>query len=101
MGLAHIAFSRMPWARGNHPLERKKQDPEHPVTQLEFAPGFSDPDWCERGHTGLVLSGSIAFELERGTVAIGQGEAFVLDPGTRHRASNPGTEPVVLFLVSS
>jgi quercetin dioxygenase-like cupin family protein len=100
MSYAAIRFPSVPWASGAHPLERKKSDPEHPVTLLEFAPGFGDPNWCARGHTGYVLEGSLSLEFEDRVEPIGTGEGFVIDPGTRHRASNPGAVPVRLFIVS-
>jgi len=101
MTQATIPFPTMPWQPGAHPLERKKHDTSHSVTILEFEPGFLDPNWCERGHVGYVLSGSVRLEYEKEATFLGEGEAFVIGAGTRHRASNPGTVTVRLFVVSS
>jgi len=96
-----IDLDAAPWQAGGHPLERKKQAPEVAVTLLEFAPGFADPNPCRRGHVGLVLAGELAFVLEDGSeVRAAAGQAVHLDPGTVHRARNPGEVPVRLFVYS-
>ena len=100
MPFIRAPFPHLPWAQGTHPLERKKASADHPAALLEFAPGFEDPHWCERGHAGYVLSGLIELDLEDRKETMIAGEGFWLDPGTKHRARNPGSEPVILFLVS-
>jgi quercetin dioxygenase-like cupin family protein len=96
-----IDFEAVPWQPGAHPLERKKTAAEVAVTLLEFAPGFLDPTPCRRGHAAYVLEGEIALVLEDGCeVRAAAGGAFHLDPGTVHRARNPGTVPVRLFVYS-
>jgi len=99
MRFSRLEFAAMPWSPGGHPLERKKTAARG-ATLLEFAPGFADPAWCERGHVGYVLAGTLHVELEGGAETVAAGEGFALDPGTRHRASNPGAEPVRLFIVT-
>jgi len=96
-----VDFESLSWQQGGHPLEIKKKHPEAPLTLLEFAPGFEDPVPCSTGHAGLVLEGTLAFVLEDGTeVRVPQGGAFLLDPGTLHRARNPGKTAVRLFVYS-
>ena len=91
-----ISFPNMPWEHGAHPLETKKATPG--AALLCFEVGFADPNWCENGHVGFIVEGALAFELEEGSMELGAGEAFVIDPGTRHRASNPGDRRTVLFI---
>jgi quercetin dioxygenase-like cupin family protein len=100
MAFARLPFAALPWTTGAHPLERKKAA-AHGATLLEFAPGFADPSWCERGHIGFVISGTVRLELETGVETLAAGEGFATEPGTGHRASNPGTEPVRLFIVTT
>ena len=83
-----------------HPLERKKVAAAG-ATLIEFAPGFADPNWCERAHVAYVLSGTLHLEVEGRTEEIGAGDGFITDRGTRHRASNPGPTPVRLFVVTA
>jgi quercetin dioxygenase-like cupin family protein len=61
---------------------------------------LSDPNLCRRGHVGYVLSGVLRLEYEDSSDEIGPGDAFVIRPGTTHRASNAGPEPVRLLVVS-
>jgi mannose-6-phosphate isomerase-like protein (cupin superfamily) len=68
---------------------------------LEFGPGFADPNWCEKGHIGYILEGSLSIEFEDAAEVILPGEGFIIDPGTRHRASNPGRIATRLLIVST
>ena len=96
-----IDFAAAPWQPGAHPLERKKVATDAPLTLLEFAPGFVDPNPCRRGHAAFILEGEIALVLEDGTeVRAIAGNAFYLDAGTVHRARNPGDRPARLFVYS-
>lgn len=99
MAATVVPFPEVPWAAGGHPLERKKAAPAGGATLLEFLPAFRDPNWCANGHAGLVLDGTLGFELDGGgEIRAAAGEGFVIDAGTRHRAFNPGPGPVRLFV---
>ncbi|MFH0899626.1 MAG: cupin domain-containing protein [Pseudomonadota bacterium] len=98
MACTRIPFAALPWISGSHPLEKKKTDAERRVTVLEFAPGFADPSWCENGHAGLVLEGTLELETTDGVVRCSAGDAFVVDRGSRHRARNQAATPVRLFV---
>jgi quercetin dioxygenase-like cupin family protein len=100
MAYVRIAWPQMPWIAGSDPRERKKSEAGHGVTMLEFAPGFVDPQWCDRGHVLLVLDGTLELELESGTERLAAGEAAVVDAGTRHRAANPTSAPARIFVVA-
>lgn len=93
-----VPFPALSWAPGAHPLERKKAADPPGATLLEFLSGFRDPNWCVGGHAGLVLEGVLVFELDDGELRVAAGEGFVIDPGARHRAFNPGPDPVRLFI---
>jgi len=100
MAFTRVPFPSIPWSAGGHPLERKKTQAGRPLAVLEFAPGFSDPNWCERPHLLLVLEGHLELELADGIARLATGECGIVDRGTRHRARNPGEEPCVLFVLS-
>lgn len=93
-----LAFDAIEWQPGGHPLERKKLGRLGGATLLRFEPGFADPSWCENGHAGVVLEGTLRLEFDDGAEECAAGRGFVIDPGTRHRASNPGAGPVTLFI---
>ncbi|MCU0254611.1 MAG: cupin domain-containing protein [Acidobacteria bacterium] len=98
--MAHetLDFNTLDWQAGPHPLERKKLGALGGASLLRFEPGFEDPNWCVNGHAALVLEGTLRLEYEAGAAEVSAGQGFVIDPGTRHRASNPGAVPVVLFI---
>jgi quercetin dioxygenase-like cupin family protein len=101
MGFTHLPFPHLEWQTGvATDLERKKAIDPVAAALLEFAPGFVDPQWCERGHVGLVLEGELSFDLDGSQETLSHGEGFVIDAGTRHRASNRGEVPCRLFIVS-
>jgi len=100
MTFTRFPFSSIDWAAGSHPLEKKKSFADGPVVMLDFAPGFADPNWCERGHIIHVLEGILDLQLKESTERVAAGDACVLAPGTAHRAANPGSEPVRLLVVS-
>lgn len=99
MAATSIPFPSLPWTEGSAtPLEQRKS--RGTVTLLRFLPGFADPEWCVRGHAGLVLAGRLRLELEDGAIEIRAGEGFAVDAGTRHRAVNPGAQTCELFIVT-
>jgi quercetin dioxygenase-like cupin family protein len=98
--MAHerLDYPRIDWQPGAHPLEQKKLGALGGATLLRFEPGFEDPNWCVNGHAGFVLRGTLRLAFDEGAVEVGEGEGFVIDPGTRHRAANAGKDAVVLFI---
>ena len=100
MALTKLAFSELPWTPGAHPLERKKVPNERPIALIEFAPGFSDPNLCERSHVLFVVHGELELELDDGVECLRAGDACVIERGTRHRARNTSSAPVTLFILS-
>jgi quercetin dioxygenase-like cupin family protein len=101
MPFTRLPFTALGWKAGAHPLEKKKLIDGHSAVLLEFAPGFEDPNWCERGHVIYVLDGALELVLDDRTERIEAGDGCVVDRNTRHRAKNPGNMPVRLFVASS
>ena len=100
MPFTRLPFRSLGWTAGAHPLEQKKLVAGHAVVLLEFAPGFEDPNWCERGHVIYVLDGALELALADRTELLRAGDGCVLNRTTRHRAKNPGSTPVRLFVVT-
>jgi len=75
MPFTHLPFVSLDWTAGAHPLETKKLVEGQPVVLLEFAPGFEDPNWCERGHIIYVLDGVLDLVLDDRTERIAAGVA--------------------------
>jgi len=101
MAVTRIPFGEIEWAQSpTHPLEQKKVMPGRGAALLSFAPGFGDPDPCERSHVLCVLEGVLELELDDRVERIAAGEACWIDRGSRHRARNPSAEATVVFIVS-
>jgi len=104
MAFERVAFPALPWTQGGHPLEKKKAwqsgTGRSGVTLLELAAGFEDPNLCRNGHFIYVVEGSLELILETGSERLTAGEACFLDPGTIHRALNPGQEIVHLIVLA-
>jgi quercetin dioxygenase-like cupin family protein len=65
---------------------------------IELGPGFVEPQWCDKGHVGYVVSGQYITDLEGDTWTLQAGNGFILPPGTRHRSRNTGPLPAVVFI---
>jgi quercetin dioxygenase-like cupin family protein len=101
MACARVPFANIDWQQSDtHPLEQKKLGAAERIAMLQFAPGFADPNWCERSHAIFVVAGELELELDDRVERIGAGEGCLLDAGTRHKARNAGDVAAVLFIVS-
>ncbi len=52
------------------------------VRLLEFTSEFIEPDWCEKGHIGLVLMGELEIDFRGRLVRFPEGSALFIPPGT-------------------
>jgi len=100
MSYISLPFGSVGWTAGAHSLEKKKVVGGQPAVLLEFAPGFEDPNWCERGHVIYVFAGALDLLLDDRTERVDAGNGCILAPKTRHRAVNAGSVPVQLLVVT-
>ena len=100
MGYDITALDQAPWHQGSHPLESQKTDASGGLAVLRFEPGFLDAHWCERSHILFALEGALTLDFEHQLRTLNPGKVCRIESGTRHRAANRGTVPVVLFAVS-
>ncbi len=66
---------------------------------VEFLSGFSDPNWCLKGHVVFVIEGTLESEYADGVSRREAGQAFIVPPGVKHRSRNPGAAPARLLIV--
>jgi quercetin dioxygenase-like cupin family protein len=66
---------------------------------VEFLPGFSDPNWCVKGHVVYVLEGTLDSEYEDGLSTRRAGEAYIIPWGVKHRSRNLYDRPARLLIV--
>jgi quercetin dioxygenase-like cupin family protein len=98
-GIASADLNAAPWVdRGRARLKELSAHGKR-LRLVEFLPGFSDPNWCAKGHVLYVLEGVIESEYEDHISTRRAGEAYVLPPGMKHRSRNPFTAPARLLIV--
>ena len=96
-----IDFDSLPWqdalpgARFKSHREGAKQ-----IRLLEFSSEFVEPGWCEKGHAGFVLEGTLEVNFKGRVVVYPQGSGIFISPGavSAHKA-RPLTPLVRLILV--
>jgi len=85
----------LPGARFKLYREGKRQ-----LRLVEFSSEFVEPDWCEKGHTGYVLEGTLEIDFKSHKITYPQGSDICIPPGpdTGHKAK-PLTPVVKLILI--
>jgi quercetin dioxygenase-like cupin family protein len=67
---------------------------------LEFTSEFVEPQWCEKGHIGIVLKGELEIDFQGGMVRYAEGSGIFIPAGasSAHKARAVSSN-VLLFLV--
>lgn len=69
---------------------------------VEYEPGILREEWCDAGHTGYVIEGSVTYEFRNGRdpIELKPGDAFTLPDGedNAHRGTS-GPAGARLFIV--
>lgn len=96
-----ISLEQLPWRDLAPGLREKAYETEARRFRLaEFSESFQEPDWCEKGHAGYVLSGAIVVNMNGTEVRFGKGDAVNIPAGLRHKHVAT-IETATLFLVES
>jgi len=67
---------------------------------VQFGTEFVEPDWCTRGHAGVVLRGAIDLDVAGTAVTFRAGDGIFIPAGERTRHRHRATlETATLFLV--
>lgn len=107
MSEAHKApFGSMGWTNDAPGIRARETDLEGVRwAEVEYSEGASREEWCEEGHCGYVLRGSIEYEFDDGRdpLRIEKGEAFRLPAASlgrgAHRGRNFASGSTRLFLI--
>ena len=94
-----VLFDALPWQKVAEGLRSKTvQFGGKRLRLLEYAQQFVEPDWCEKGHAGLVLKGELEVDFQGRKVCFPEGSGLFIPAGEKHkgRTVTPG---VLLFLV--
>lgn len=75
-----------PWKQLATGLREKSHSiDERRFRLVEFSEPFREPDWCFQGHSGYVIAGEIALNVDGELVTYREGDVIDLPKGTRHR----------------
>jgi hypothetical protein len=91
-------------ARWEHPLPgcrfKSIVKGNRQVRLLEFTNDFIEPDWCRKGHAGIVLEGDLEIDFQGRIEQFPQGSALLIPAGDvgAHKA-RALSERALLFLV--
>ncbi len=101
MSQFRVIFDELEWQDGIRGARFKVHSENgKQVRLLELTSDFVEPDWCEKGHSGMVLRGDLEIDFRGRKVRYPEGSALCIPPGaaTGHKARSvaPTTQ---LFLV--
>jgi len=96
-----IEFNDIPWdspARGVRVKSLQRGDKK--LRLVEFTQEFVEPDWCTKGHIGLVLEGEVAININGVVQNFKAGDGLMIPSGAENRHKHHDTiKPTRLFLV--
>lgn len=98
-----VGFEELPWEEPGTGVRFKAfTRGETKIRLVEFTNEFIEPDWCERGHIGYVLEGTVDISFPHGKVRFSAGDGVFILGGEqeRHKATVIG-EKVRLILVET
>jgi quercetin dioxygenase-like cupin family protein len=65
------------------------------VRLVEFTSEFVEPQWCEKGHIGYVVSGSLEIDFRGTLIAYPAGSGIFIPPGSSSAHKARSVTPVV------
>jgi len=66
---------------------------------LELSKEFIEPDWCDKGHIGLVLEGSLQVDFQGQLVTYKVGDGVFIPPGPTAAHKACSLTPVVRLIL--
>lgn len=99
MDCSVVKFSEMPWHQvGEFARQKVLPFENQRLRLLQLQVGFTEQDWCLRGHVGFVLQGALDIEFRDGVRHYQAGDGLLVGSGIPHKACL-ATEVVTLFLI--
>jgi quercetin dioxygenase-like cupin family protein len=96
-----VLFDELEWQDGIGGARFKVyRDGSRQVRLVELTSEFVEPDWCEKGHTGLVLEGELEIDFQGRLVRYPEGAVLIIPAGesSGHKARSLAAT-TQLFLV--
>jgi quercetin dioxygenase-like cupin family protein len=86
--------SLLPGARAKVHREGEKQ-----VRLVEFTSEFVEPQWCEKGHIGFVLSGALEVDFRGDVISYPEGSGIFIPSGSSGAHKARSVTPVVRLVL--
>jgi mannose-6-phosphate isomerase-like protein (cupin superfamily) len=85
MKLYHIDFEAIPWESQMPGIKQKViQHGSKRIRLVEYSKDMK-PHWCEKGHSGYILSGRFEIEFDDGIRIFDAGDGVLIPGGEEHR----------------
>ena len=101
MSAMKIDFDGLPWVSAGPGARFKSVDRGRKrIRIVEFTHEFLEPEWCQKGHIGLVLKGELEIDFRGERVRYPEGSGIFIEAGPNgaHKA-RAVTSRVQLFVV--
>ncbi len=69
------------------------------IRLVEFTSEFVEPHWCERGHIGMILEGSLEVDFRGDLVTYHKGEGIFIQSGQESAHKARSLTPVVRLVL--
>ncbi len=77
-----VDFDSMPWTAPAAEVRFKvHRQGGRQIRLVEFRKGFTEPDWCRKGHIGYVLEGECEIDFSGRCVRYKPGDGIFIPPG--------------------
>lgn len=101
MSLFKIDFEAMPWEEGRPGMRYKVYcEGSRQLRLVEFLTADGFHEWCEQGHIGYVLAGSLEIDIKGSVQTFNAGDGLFLPAGfaCAHRSPSitPGTRLIMV-----
>ena len=81
-----IDFESMEWEVPADGVRFKAYEQDGRKLRLvEFSKEFVEPDWCIKGHIGLILEGQMEIDFDGKVITFGPGDGVFIQAGEEHK----------------
>lgn len=103
MDARKIDFDSLPWENPALGVRFKSfRDGAKLFRLVEFTREFVEPDWCEKGHVGMVIDGELEINFRGTLIRYAPGDGICIPGGSSNGHKGRAVTPTVrLFLVET
>lgn len=95
-----VDFASLPWDEGRPGVRFKTyREGTRQLRLVEFSGSEGFAGWCEIGHIGYVLNGSVVIDVSGSVLEFKAGDGLFIPPGSSHAHRNVSTAPGTRLLM--